>query len=430
MSDPQQKNPLERRVDLSIALDDFNRLVEGKLKKMQPNVKLQGFRKGKVPLAMVRKMYGQEAYGEAFNESVQKAFAEKIKEEQLRVVATPFIEPKKSENEKELLCTAIFEVYPEFELKNLEGISIKRPTFTVSEKEVEKTIDVLQKQRVRYEIVERAAQKNDRVTVDFVGKKDGVEFQGGKGENTPFILGQKMMLAEFENNVEGLKQGEEKTFPLTFPEDYFQKDLAGQTVEFWVKLKEVAEPHFPLVDEAFAQQLGIAGGVDVMKKEIEENLSREVKTRIERRVKNQVMDALILQNPIDLPQALVQMESEHLALSAKENMARQGMKNNPNPIAPEWFKEEAKRRVHLGLILAKVTDTQNVKAEKEDVRRWVEELAAVYEKPEELVSWYYANPERLKTVEALALEEKVVEWALSSANVEEEAADFDELMKN
>lgn len=423
-------NPLERRVDLIVSLEELNQLMDSKLKKIQPNVKLQGFRKGKVPLSMVRQMHGQQAYGEAFNSLIQQAFSEKIKDEPFRVVAAPMVEPKQSEDEKHLHCTAIFEVFPEFELADLSDVAITRPVFEVSDKEVDKTLSILQKQRVKYEVVERAAQKEDRVFVDFLGTKEGEPFEGGKGENYPFVVGAGMMLKEFEDNVEGLKKGDEKDFPLTFPQEYFQKDLAGKQVSFHIKVNEVAAPNLPEINDDFAKLLGIQDGIAQLKKEIKENLTREVKARLLRQVKQQVMDALIEKNPVDLPQALVQMETERLVQSAKDNMKKQGIAHDKINVQASWFEKDAARRVHLGLILAKIVDSKTVEVQKEDVRRLIDEMAASYEKPEELVRWYYEKPERLKNIEGLALEEKVVDWGLNSANVTEEAADFDELMKD
>ncbi len=426
----QENNALERRVDLVIAADSLEKTIEQKLKNIQRKVKMQGFRPGKVPLNLVRQMHGLSAYNEALNEAVQKEFYKIANEQKLRIVAAPRLEPQKSENEKEVRCTAVFEVFPEFELADLADVELTRPALEVGDVEVEKTLAILQKQRVKFESVERAAQKEDRVIVDFVGKKDGVEFEGGKGENYPFIVGSGLMLPEFEAAVEGLKKDDEKTFPLTFPKEYFQKDLAEKEVEFWVKVKDVMEPILPEVDAEFAKTLGIKDGdIAQLKKEIKENLAREVKSRIGRRVKKDVMDALIAKNPIDLPRALVQMETQRMMDGARQDMAGRGL-GKDFEIKPEWFVADAVRRVHLGLILAKIVDNQKVKVEKEDVRKLVDEMAASYEKPDELVRWYYEKPERLANLEGLALEDKVVEWVLSSAKVTDTVADFDELMKD
>lgn len=425
----QENNALERRVDLVIAAEDLEKNVAQKLKNMQRKVKMQGFRPGKVPMNLVRQMHGAAAYNDALNEAVQREFAKEVTAQKLRVVAPPRLEPQKSENDKEVRVSAVYEVFPEFELGDMADVSLTRPTCEVGDEEVEKTLAILQKQRVKFESVARAAQIEDRVVVDFLGKKDGVAFEGGKGENYPFVVGSGLMLADFENAVIGLKKDEEKTFHLTFPKEYFQKDLAEKEVEFWVKVKDVMEPKLPEVDAEFAKNLGIKDGdIQKLKAEIKENVMREVKSRLQRRIKKDVMDALIAKNPIDLPRVLIQLETERLMATARQDMTARGLGKNFE-IKPEWFMADAARRVHLGLILAKIVDNQKVKVEKEDVRKLVDEMAASYEKPEELVRWYYENPKRLSNLEGLALEDKVVEWVLNSAHVTEQTVDFDELMK-
>lgn len=425
----QENNALERRVDLVIAAQDLENAVTQKLKNMQRKVKMQGFRPGKVPMNLVRQMHGAAAYSEALNAAIQCEFAKIATEQKLKIVAPPRVEPQKSENETEVRVTAVYEVFPEFELADMADVALNRPSCDVGEAEVEKTLAILQKQRVKFESVERAAQKEDRVVVDFIGKKDGEPFEGGKGENYPFVVGSGLMLADFEEAVIGLKKDEEKTFNLTFPKEYFQKDLAQKEVEFWVKVKGVMEPKLPEVDADFAKSLGIKDGdIQKLKAEIKENLMREVKNRLQRRIKKDVMDALIAKNPIDLPRALIQMETQRLIDGARQDMQMRGL-GKDFEVKPEWFLSDAARRVHLGLILAKIVDNQQAKVEEEDVRKLVDEMAASYEKPEELVRWYYEKPERLNTLKGLALEDKVVEWVLNTANVSDQTADFDELMK-
>jgi len=299
----------------------------------------------------------------------------------------------------------------------------------VSDTEVDKTLDILRKQRVSYADADRAAAKEDRVVIDFLGKKDGVPFQGGQANDYPFVLGQGMMLPDFENAVEGAKAGESKTFDLTFPADYHAKDLAGQTVQFEITVKQVQAPKLPEVDAEFAKGMGIADGdVTKMRAEIEANLKREVKRRIEGKIKDQVMEALLATNPITVPVALVDMEVQRLMQAARQDMEQRGMKVKDLPIQPEWFADQAKRRVTLGLILAEVVKTEKLQATPEQVRAMVEETAASYEQPEEVIRWYYAQPQRLQEVEGVAIENNVVAWVLSKAKVTDKAAVFDELM--
>ena len=424
-----QANELERRVDLSIAIADVEKEMEQRLKRMGKNMKMPGFRPGKVPFSIVKQQYGDQARHEVLSEELDRVFGETVTEKKMRVAGYPRIEPKTTESATHLEFSAIFEVYPEFTPGDLSAAEIERPTLEVSAAEVDKTLDILRKQRVSYEDADRAAAKEDRVVIDFLGKKDGVPFQGGQASDYPFVLGQGMMLPDFENAVEGANAGESKTFDLTFPADYHAKDLAGQTVQFDITVKQIQGPKLPEVDAEFARSMGIADGdVEKMRAEIEANLKREVKRRIEGKIKDQVMEALLATNPITVPVALVDMEVQRLMQAARQDMEQRGMKVKDLPIQPEWFADQAKRRVTLGLVLAEVVKTENLQATPEQVRAMVEETAASYEQPEEVIRWYYAQPQRLQEVEGVAIENNVVAWVLGKAKVSDKAAVFDELM--
>ena len=425
----QTTNPLERRLDLSVAIDALESATEQRLKRMGRNMKMPGFRPGKVPFAMVKQQYGAEARHEALTEALNTAFGEAVVGQKLNVAGYPNIEPKKTESTTHLEFSAVFEVYPEFALGDLSASSVERPVLEVSDAEVDKTLDILRKQRVRYSATDRAAAKEDRVVIDFLGKKDGEPFQGGQASDYPFVLGQGMMLPEFEAAVEGMKAGESKTFDMTFPADYFAKDLAGQTVQFEITAKQVMAPTLPEVDADFAKTLGIEDGdIAKMRAEIEGNLKREVKKRIEARLKDQVMDALVSANPIPVPNALVEMEVQRLIQNARQDMEQRGMKAKDFPIQPEWFADQAKRRVTLGLILAELVKSEKLQAKPEQIKALVEEAAQTYENPAEVVGWYYAQPQRLSEVEAVVIENNVVEWVLSKAQVTDKTVAFDELM--
>ncbi len=424
-----QASELERRVDLSIAIADVEKEMEQRLKRMGRNVKMPGFRPGKVPFSIVKQQYGDQARHEVLSEQLDRVFGETVTEQKVRVAGYPRIEPKQSESNTHLEFTAIFETYPEFAPGDLSAAEIERPVLEVGAAEIDKTLDILRKQRVSYADTDRAAAKEDRVVIDFLGKKDGVPFQGGQANDYPFVLGQGMMLPDFENAVEGAKAGESKTFDLTFPADYHAKDLAGQTVQFDITIKQVQEPKLPEVDAEFAKSMGVADGdVEKMKAEIEANLKREVKRRIEGKIKDQVMEALLQANPITVPTALVDMEVQRLMQAARQDMEQRGMKTKDFPIQPEWFADQAKRRVTLGLILAEVVKTEKLQATPEQVRAMVEETAQSYEQPEEVIRWYYAQPQRLQEVEGVAIENNVVAWVLGKAKVTDKAAVFDELM--
>ena len=424
-----QANELERRIDLSIAIKKKKKEMEQRLKRMGKNIKMPGFRPGKVPFSIIKQQHGDQARHEVLSEELDRVFGETVTTQKMRVAGYPRIEPKTSESTTHLEFHAIFEVYPDFAPADMSTAEVERPVLEVTAAEVDKTVDILRQQRVSYEDTDRVAAKGDRVVIDFLGKKDGEPFQGGQASDYPFVLGQGQMLPDFESAVEGAKSGESKTFDLTFPADYFAKDLAGQTVQFEITVKQVQAPKLPEVDGEFAKGMGIADGdVAKMRAEIEANLKREVKRRIEGKVKDQVMEALIKANQIAVPNALVEMEIQRLMQAARQDMEQRGMKVKDMPIKPEWFADQAKRRVTLGLILAELVKTEKLQAKPEQVRAMVEETAQSYEQPEEVIRWYYAQPQRLGEVEGVAIENNVVEWVLGKAKVTDKAAVFDELM--
>ncbi|MCB4358571.1 trigger factor [Quatrionicoccus australiensis] len=424
-----QANELERSVDLSIAIADIEKEMDQRLKRMGKNIKMPGFRPGKVPLHIVKQQYGDQARHEILSEQLDRVFGETVTAQKLRVAGYPRIEPKTTESTTHIEFAATFEIYPEFVPGDLSTAEVERPVLEVGEAEITKTLDILRKQRVSYADADRAAAKEDRVVIDFLGKKDGVPFAGGEAKDYPFVLGQGQMLPDFENAVEGAKAGESKTFDLAFPADYHAKDLAGQTVQFDITVKQVQAPVLPELDAEFATSMGIVDGdVAKMKAEIEANLKREVKKRIEAKLKDQVMEALLKANPIAVPGALIEMEIQRLMQAARQDMEQRGMKTKDFPIQPEWFADQAKRRVTLGLVLAEVVKTEKLQATPEQVRAMVEETAQSYEHPEEVIRWYYAQPQRLQEVEGVAIENNVVEWVLGKAKVTDKAAVFDELM--
>ncbi len=424
-----QASELERRVDLSIAIADVEKEMDNRLMRMGKNMKVPGFRPGKVPFKIVKQQYGDQARHEVLSEELDRVFAETVTTQKMRVAGYPRIEPKTTESTTHLEFSAIFEVYPEITLGDLSTAEIERPVLEVGDAEVDKTLDILRKQRVTYADADRAAAKEDRVVIDFLGKKDGVPFDGGQASDYPFVLGQGMMLPDFENAVEGAKAGESKTFDLKFPDDYHAKDQAGQNVQFDITVKQVQAPVLPELDAEFATSMGVADGdVAKMRSEIEANLKREVKRRIEGKLKEQVMEALLKANPITIPASLVDMEIQRLMQAARQDMEQRGMKVKDMPLQPEWFADQAKRRVALGLILAEVVKTEKLQATPELVRATVEETAASYEHPDEVIRWYYAQPQRLQEVEGAVIESNVVAWALGKAKVTDKAAVFDELM--
>lgn len=423
---------LERRIDLTVVMADIEVDVNARLKQLARTVKMAGFRPGKVPFKMVEQNYGPQARSEAIGAAVEKRFAEKVQEQKLRVAGYPKIEPKLAANsDAQIEFSAVFEVYPEVTLADVSGKEIERVTFTVTDAEVDKTLDVLRKQRTAFAAADRAAAKDDRVTVDFTGRKDGVEFPGGKAEGYPFVIGQGQMLPDFETAAIGLKAGEKKTFEMTFPADYQAADLAGQKVEFDITVQKVEAPQLPALDAEFAKSMGIADGDLVkMRAEVKENLEREVKKRVQSRIKNQVLDVLLAANPVEVPKALIEVESQQMAQAALQDMQARGMDTKGIPFNPDWFTEQAVRRVKLGLILAELVKAKELRPKPEQVRAVVEDFASTFEQPEQVVHWYYSQPQRLAEAEALAVENNVVEWMLANAKAVDKPIDFDELMGN
>jgi trigger factor len=313
----------------------------------------------------------------------------------------------------------------------MSKVVIKRPQTAVSEAEVDKTLEIMRKQRAIYEPVTRAAALDDKATIDFVGKTDGKEFEGGKGDDVTLTLGEGRLLKDFEDQVVGLKAGDSKSFDIRFPEDYHGKELAGKTATFDVKLKLVAGPRLPPVDAEFAKSLGVAdGNLETMRREVRENLEREVKRRIGVRVKDQIMQAFIDTTKVDVPKSLVELEIERMQAAAQQDLAARGVKSQGMQLPRDLFEHQAQRRVTLGLILAEVVKTHALQAKPEQVRASVEEQSQSYEQPEQVVKWYYQSPDRLREVESMVVEENVVAWALATAKVEDNATDFDELMGN
>ena len=434
---------LERRITITVPLADVQAEVEKRLKVRARSAKAPGFRPGKVPMKMVVAQYGYQVENEVLNDKVGKAFNDAATENNLRVAGFPRIEAKSDEvAEGTVAFNATFEVYPEIKVGDLASAEVEKTVADVSDAEIDKTIDILRKQRVHYHVKgeqsahgdggsDLTAQNGDRVTIDFVGTIDGVEFQGGKADDYAFVLGEGRMLAEFEAGTVGLKVGESKTFPLSFPADYHGADVAGKTAEFTITLKQIEWAHLPEVDAEFAKSLGIPDGdLGKMREDIKVNLQREVSSRVKARTKESVMDALIKISDLDVPKALVDQDIERLMEMTRQDMQQRGMKISDTPFPRELFNDQAERRVRLGLILAEVVKTNELQAKPEQVKAQVEEFAQSYEDPQQVLKYYFSDRSRLAEVEALVLEENVVNYVLGKAKVAEKTVAFDELMSN
>jgi trigger factor len=424
---------LERRLSVAVPMNEIEQEVDARLKRLSRTVRMHGFRPGKVPLKVVERQYGPQVRQEVLGETLQKTFGEAVRQQNLKVAGYPRFDPKPpTEGASDFEYSATFEVYPEVTLGDISGATITRSHLEVSDAEVDRTLDVMRKQRVRYEPADRAAQNEDRITISYTGTIDGAEFQGGKAENQPVILGEGRLLADFEKQLVGMKAGEKKSFELRFPDDYHGKDVAGKTATFEVTVSEVAAPKLPEIDADFAKSLGVADGdLTRMRSDIRANLQREVKMRLSGRVKDQIMQALLDATRVEVPKALIESEIDRLRELTKQDLAARGIPVREDmPLPADMFEKQAQRRVNLGLILAELVKAHQLQPKPEQVRALVEEQAQSYENPQEVVRWYYQQPERLREIESMAMEDNVVDWALKTATVEDKPIEFDELMGN
>jgi trigger factor len=423
---------LERRITLTLAAADINSEVEQRLKKLSRTVKADGFRPGKVPMSVVTQRYGYSVQYEVMNDKLGEAFAKAANEAKLRVAGMPRIAQKETSPEGQMDFEATFEIYPEVKIGDLSAAEVARITSDVTEEAIDKTVDILRKQRRTFAQRPAAdgAAEGDRVTIDFEGKIDGEPFQGGKAEAFQFLIGEGQMLEAFDSAVRGMKSGESKTFPLLFPADYHGKDVAGKEADFMVTLKKIEAQHLPEVNESFAKSLGIKDAtVESLRADIRKNLEREVKFRVLARNKASVMDALVSVAELDVPNALVANEGERMVANAREDLKKRGVKDaETTPIPEEIFKPQAEKRVRLGLVVAELVRANNLQAKPEQLQAHIEEMAQSYERPAEVVRWYLSDRDRMAEVEAVVIENNVTEFVLSRAKVTDQTLPFDELM--
>jgi trigger factor len=421
---------LERRLSVSVPHEAIETEMESRLKRLARTAKVPGFRPGKVPLHIVQQQYGPQVRQEVLGDVLQKSFSEAVREQKLRLVGSPHFEPKTTPGSaSEFEFSATFEVYPDVVLGDLSGVSIEQPMVKVIPADIDKTLEVVRKQRVQYQSVERPASEGDRVSIDYRGTIDGVEFAGGKAEGFTLVLGEGRLLKDFEGPVIGMIADQSRTFELTFPADYHGKDVAGKIATFEVKLNSVEEPELPEVNTEFAKSLGVIDGdVEKMRGEIQINLEREITKRKKARIKSQVMQALLDTTKIDAPKVLVEQEMSRLMQDARRDLEARGMRTADISLPSELFQEQAQRRVNLGLILAELIKVQDLKASPEQVRGVVEDLAQSYENPGEVVKWHYSSPDRLNEIESAVLEDNVVAWVLEKVTSVDKTVTFDELM--
>ena len=424
---------LERKVTLSLPWSSINAECDKRLKQTARKARIDGFRPGKAPLSMIQSMYGAGIQNDVMNELAQKVFFDTAVAEGWKIAGMPRLEGVEGQDDKEnFLFSGVFEVFPEVKVGDLSGQEVEKVTASVGDAEVEKTIDILRQQRTRFNHTERAAKDGDRVIIDFAGKIDGEAFAGGSAENYAFVLGQGQMLPEFETGVNGLKEGESKDVEVNFPEDYHGKEVAGKTAVFTITVRNVAEPVLPEVDEVFAKALGITdGNIETMRAEVKKNVEREVKRRVDSQNKEAAMEALLAVSELQVPNALINEEAARLAAEMKQNFINQGMADAKNLDLPlDMFKEQAERRVKLGLILAEVVQANGLEPSKEQIDAVIADFAESYEDPQEVIDWYHADNSRLQGPTSLAVEANVTDFVLGKAKVTEKALSFDEVMGN
>ena len=423
---------LERKMTLSLPVGTIQSEVDTRLKRMARTVKMDGFRPGKVPMNVVAQRYGYSVHYEVMNDKVGEAFSAAANEAKLRVAGQPRISEKEGAPEGEMHFDAVFEVFPEVKLGELSGAEVVKLSAEVSEAAIDKTIDILRKQRRTFaqRAMDSAAQEGDRVTIDFEGKIDGETFPGGKADAFQFLVGEGQMLKEFEDAVRGMKSGESKTFPLSFPADYHGKDVAGKQADFMVTLNKIEAANLPEVNEALAKSLGIANEtVEGLRADIRKNLEREVKFRLLARNKSAVMDALVATAELDLPKSSVQAELDRMIEAARADLKQRGIKDaDKAPIPDDIFRPQAEKRVRLGLVVAELVRKNELQAKPDQLKAHIDELAASYEKPQEVVRWYLGDNRRMAEVESVVIENNVTDFVLSKAKVSEKEISFDDLM--
>jgi trigger factor len=420
--------PLERNIKVSVPIAQIEAEIATRLKQLARTAKMQGFRPGKVPIKMVERQYGFQVRQEVVTDTVQKSFADAVKEQRYIRGSERFQPVPVSEGASNVEYTATFEVYPEVSIGDVSSREVTRPVTQVNDANVEATLETLRKQRAKYEPVDRPAQNGDLVNIDFEGLIAGQPFEGNKAANFTVVLGENRMLPAFEQAMVGMAKGETKTFPLTFPQDYAEA-LKGKTADFTITVNQVAEPKLAPVDAEFAKSLGVQDGdVARLKKEVRENMEKEVTKRIRSQVKEQVMDALHDVANFEVPRALLDSEIQRMQQQAVEDLKKRGMTTQDLALPPDLFTERAGRRIKVGLLVAELVKSNDLGPKPDQVRKVIEEHAESFEQPEQLVRWYYGDAARLAEVEALVMEDNVVEWAMGKMKVEDKPTDFDELM--
>lgn len=423
---------LERRMTVVVPMQSIEEEVNQRIASLARTVKLAGFRPGKVPLKLVQQQYGAQVRDEVLSKTVERTFSDAVEENKLRVAGFPSIEHKPfGDVQDQFEYIATFEVFPEIKVDKLDKVKIEKPVLEVGDADVKKTIDVLVKQRATYESVKRAAKKGDKVRITLRALIGGEEVENTGEQGIELVLGEGGRFEGFDDNLIGNKAGSSKTFEITYPEDHKPEQLAGKTVSYEVTFLDVQQAKLPEVDAEFARNLGVEDGdVEKMQAEIKESLKQEVDKRIRARLKEQVFQALVDNVEVDLPKSLLDVEVKRLMQMTRNNLQQRGVDVSNISLEPALFEDQAKRSASLRLILGEVINKNNLHATPEQIRAMVDQFGQSFERPEEVVRWYYEDPKRLDEPAALATEENVVNWVLASAKVTDKKVKFDDLMGN
>lgn len=420
---------LQRKLTVAVPEDTIEQAVQTRLQKLTRTVKIKGFRAGKVPLKVVKQHYGMQVREEVLGEVLKSSFYEAVSREKLRPAGAPNIDTQQADSGAGLEYTATFEVYPEVKLVDVAGTKIEKSVSEIKDSDLNEMIETIRKQQIRWELADKASATGDQITVDFKGIVDGEAFDGGTGQDMTIEIGKGRMIKGFEEGLVGLKADDEKTLALSFPDEYHAKDLVGKAVQFEIKVKKVETAELPEVDEEFAKKMGVAdGNIEKMREDVKNNMQRELNARLKNAVKQAVMDKLLELNKIDVPDALIQQESEVLLKQMQNNLMQQGMQQNQLNMDTAMFKDQAERRVALGLIMSEIVNKQEIKANADKIRKYIEEQASSYDKPEEVIQWYYGDKQRLAEVESIDMEEQIVDWVLGQASIVEKTVSFNKLM--
>lgn len=423
----EELGALERQMTVQVPAEKVDKEVQNRLVSMSRKARIDGFRPGKVPVKIVKRMYGAQVRQEVLNEVVQNSLQDAITQEKLNPAGMPKIEPLHIEEGLNLEYKATFEVFPEFEPQGVDDLNITRPVADVADTDIDKMLQTLREQKTTWTAVDRTAQNKDRVTISFEGKLDGEDFQGNKGEDVPLVLGSGAMIPGFEDNLLDNRAGDNIEFDITFPEQYPAENLAGKVVHFTVQINEVAEALLPEIDDEFAQGFGISGGSEALKDALKENMQRELEEKVKGNIKQQIWDHLLATNDFPVPKALVDSEIENLAKqmnypgNADEN-------TDDSETKAKLFTEEAQRRVSLGLLIAQLSTKHDIEVDDERVQQQLEKMASSYEDSVGFIQWYRQNPQAMQSIHTLVLEDQVVDFLLEKANVTDKSFEFNELM--